>query len=157
MRDNWTEPVKVYMENCVNVTAQDNYKHYSQYKKKVGKRKTAKLNINRKEPYTKFANIVCEELANMMLESDSGAYIKGLGYYYVQAFKKRSKKGGRFYHTHGISYVLKYYPDSKGNKGLFFWSMDRTFRKDLKMKLIGMIHEGRRFKSYPWSLRTFLH
>jgi hypothetical protein len=125
-----SKELKKNFPNCQTLTSREAYDFYRLKRKKVA------IGINDYNLYKKAIEGLFIVIKDMMVESEGGVYVDGLGYLcniaYPKEWKSGSKKGSLFQRIKKYQYYFPYLiPDIE----LKDWSMSDSFEDKLERKL----------------------
>lgn len=131
-----------------NIVKRDKYREY--------KNNTPKeLLIKGRETFLALYREFFKEIKNELIKRDAGVFIEDFGYFFIwkmprkMVYKYFTKEEGLVedynHHSDNFKYSLQFYPCKKNFK---YWSMDNSFRKDLKKEVSIQIKNGKKYKMY---------
>lgn len=148
---------KAYADDILSVLDYESFSFFRDNKKI----KTS--SVQNRGQYAKVLRTIFKKAKENLLENEGGVVLDKLGYIgiirypYRQLIKKpflhingKIKAQQLLYnlHTDRYSYLLGFFTDAHKLNRLGKWSMDYTFRDDLKRGLAKKLKEGKRYKLY---------
>jgi hypothetical protein len=137
--------------------------YYNRYikKKRLLKRYTAK---DRPE-MMKILKTICKHIAEGMIESPGGVYVKDIGYFFNWMPPRKNSyhlqiKGGKLeehfnFHTDHYFIFPTYIPMAGILNPRSSWTMDKQFNHNITARCSQKIREGFQYRNYIHTLKTF--
>lgn len=131
-------------------------KEYTEYKKKIPK----KSHLGGREEIREFSKAFFEKVADALIETEGGVYIRGLGYFFVWLIPRKiafDKYIGGEYLGSGYNYHTDMHPISPMFYPQYpqfaYFSMDNTFSDRVKKGVSRNVFKGKKYKMYLSTLK----
>jgi nucleoid DNA-binding protein len=141
-------------------------KDYTEFCRKTGVSKKVRVHHTKITNVGRYMNTCFNIISDQLLEKPGGVYIHNFGYFCIlqrpkrKAIKYKNKYGytKENFNTKTKSYVynLVFIPVKHIRNSLSVWSMDRTFKRSVRMRLRMKLRSGVRYKNYIYTLSTSL-
>ena len=110
--------------------------------------------IRGRDKYNRFVLDFYKEVADRALEEEAGILVPRLGYFYI--WRTHLTTGFNYFgkqrHNFGINknlHIPVFYPV----RGLYYYSMDKSFSDPFKNRLRDNLKKGKKYKQYAYTLK----
>lgn len=134
-----------------------NFKYYTFYR---GKKKSIpkKYHIKDRTELFRITSAICKKVADNITEKEGGVLMDGLGYFTIWMNPRKQvytadREGGKKktminYHTDGYIYHPEFFAHINPRSPLRYWTMDRTFNRNINRTLAKKLRQGVKYKFY---------